>query len=195
MTLGAAPIRCLLPVTALAAAGSTAGCASEPMPADFAARSDVTADQFQSRLQLELRKALVAGGPIGAVAVCAEAAPVIAADVSDQSGLDVRRISARTRNPGVATDAALGARLQSLAANPLDDRGRPATIRWSEGDGTIATHHSMRAVVMQDQPCSACHGSNIAPSVRAAIAERYPGDRATGYRAGELRGAILTRPC
>lgn len=38
--------------------------------------------------------------------------------------------------------------------------------------------------------CLTCHGADLAPDVQAAIAERYPDDRATGYRTGELRGVI-----
>lgn len=184
--------RNIVPLLAGAALASITGCSENPVSADLADRSNAAADLFQGRLQSELRRALAAGGPVGAVGVCAEAAPSIAADVSEQSGFDVRRVSLRPRNPGAATNAQLSVRLQSLAEMPLDPAGRPATVRWTEGEGTLVTHFAMRAVVMQDQPCSACHGSTIAPAVRAAITERYPNDRATGFRAGELRGAILT---
>ena len=184
--------RCIMPAFAMGLLAFTTGCSEDPVPADLAERSDAAADQFQSRLHSELGQALTTGGTVGAVAVCAGGAPAIAAEVSERSGFDVRRISLRPRNPGAATDARLSARLQRLAEMPLAPDGRPMTARWTEGEGASATHFSMRAVVMQDQPCSACHGSTIAPAVRAAIAERYPEDRATGYRAGELRGAILT---
>ena len=36
--------------------------------------------------------------------------------------------------------------------------------------------------------CLACHGTVIAPDVQAAIAEKYPADRAIGYADGDLRG-------
>ncbi len=184
--------RGIMPLFVAAALALTTGCTENPVPADLVERSDAAVDTFQSRLQSELRQALTAGGPVGAVEVCAAVAPAIAADASEQSGFDIRRVSLRPRNPGAVTDAQLSARLQSLAETPLDPAGRPVTVRWTEGEGTSATHFAMRAVVMQDQPCSVCHGSSIAPAVRTAIAERYPNDRATGYRAGDLRGAILT---
>ena len=38
--------------------------------------------------------------------------------------------------------------------------------------------------------CLACHGSEVSPEVREAIAARYPGDRATGFAVGDLRGAL-----
>ena len=188
----AASHRSIMPLLAGTALAFITGCSDNLVPADLADRSNAAADQFQGRLQSELRQALAVGGAVGAVGVCAESAPAIAADVSEQSGFDVRRVSLRPRNPGAATNAQLSARLQNLAEMPLDPAGRPLTVRWTEGEGRLTTHFAMRAVVMQEQPCSACHGSTIAPAVRAAIAERYPNDRATGFRAGELRGAILT---
>jgi hypothetical protein len=48
----------------------------------------------------------------------------------------------------------------------------------------------MKAIVMQPQ-CLACHGQDLAEPVSAAIEERYPEDQATGFVAGELRGAFL----
>ena len=59
----------------------------------------------------------------------------------------------------------------------------------------VPGHHSPSSSartepVMMKPMCLACHGAEVAPEVQAAIAERYPDDRATGYRAGELRGVI-----
>lgn len=172
-------------------AASLAACtAPQPGEADVQ-RSLAVADRLQSRLQSELRQAIEAGGPAAAVGVCAEAAPAIAAQVSEETGTTVRRISLRPRNPGAEVEGALRERLTALAAQPIDSAGRPATMSWLEGQGESATHYTMRAVNMQQQPCAACHGTTIAADVRAAIAERYPDDQATGFQTGELRGAIL----
>lgn len=172
-------------------AGSLAACtASQPSEADVQ-RSFAIADRFQAKLQSELRQAIQSGGPAAAVGVCAEVAPAIAAEVSAETGASVRRISLRPRNPGAEVDGELRERLTALAAQPRDGAGRPATMSWMEGHGDSATHYTMRAVNMQQQPCGVCHGTTIADDVRVAITERYPNDRATGFRAGELRGAIL----
>ena len=64
-------------------------------------------------------------------------------------------------------------------------------IGWIEGRGGDARQISLRSVVMQDQPCSVCHGKDIAPDVQAAIDRHYPADMATGFSTGELRGAIM----
>jgi hypothetical protein len=46
--------------------------------------------------------------------------------------------------------------------------------------------------VMVGTPCLTCHGrpAEIDPGVRAVLAEKYPDDRAVGYRPGDLRGAV-----
>ena len=43
--------------------------------------------------------------------------------------------------------------------------------------------------------CLTCHGpvERIPPPVRQLLAQRYPGDRATGFTAGSVRGAVSVR--
>jgi hypothetical protein len=50
-------------------------------------------------------------------------------------------------------------------------------------------HLYMRAIPMEAL-CTTCHGATLAPDVAAAIARAYPGDQATGFTPGELRGAF-----
>ncbi|GAK33221.1 hypothetical protein JCM17846_20180 [Iodidimonas nitroreducens] len=175
----------------LVASLAVAGCdAPQPSDADIQ-RSIAIADEFQSRLQSKLGRALQNGGPTNAIAVCAEAAPAIAEQISAETGATLRRISLRPRNPGAETIGELRERLMALAAKPTDADGNPALDNWVDRRGDAATHYTMRAIIMKDQPCAACHGTEIKPDVRAAIDERYPDDQATGFRAGELRGAML----
>ncbi len=54
----------------------------------------------------------------------------------------------------------------------------------------------MKAIPVQDQ-CLVCHGdkNNLQPEVKALLNERYPHDQATGYKVGDLRGAVsIKRP-
>jgi hypothetical protein len=43
-----------------------------------------------------------------------------------------------------------------------------------------------------EAPCLSCHGPReaIVPAVVSSLEARYPDDRATGYAAGDLRGAL-----
>lgn len=168
------------------------GCAAPaPQPVDVSAKSAALADRFQADLQGQLQAAIKAGGPVGAIGVCQQAAPAIAASLSQESGAEVRRIALKERNPGAAPDGELRERLEQLAAAPLSADGKPAVMQWSSGSGSDARTHYMRAIPMKEQPCAACHGTAIAPDVQAKLAELYPADKATGFKPGDMRGAIL----
>ena len=169
-----------------------AGCAAPaPQPVDVSAKSAVLADRFQADLQGQLQAAMKAGGPVGAIGVCQQAAPAIAANLSEESGAEVRRIALKERNPAAAPEGELRDRLEQLAAAPLSADGKPAVMQWTSGSGADARAHFMRAIPMKEQPCAACHGTAIAPEVQARLAELYPADKATGFKPGDLRGAIL----
>jgi len=185
------PIRMLAAILGISISAACADAPRAGLKSDPVARSVAVADLFQTRLQSRLSEALANGGPVAAVGVCAEAAPAIAAEVSAETGTIVRRVSLHPRNPGAATSDALMSRLESLEKEPVDAAGQPSLAHWTEGEGRDSTHNTLRAVIMRDQPCGACHGTAIADDVAAAITERYPQDRATGIVAGELRGAIL----
>lgn len=168
-----------------------AGCAAPaPQPVDVSAKSAALVDRFQADLQGQLQEAMKAGGPVGAIGVCQQAAPAIAASLSKESGAEVRRIALKERNPAAAPDSEMRKRLEQLAAAPLTADGKPATLQWTSGSGSGAKAHYMRAIPMKEQPCAAYHGTNIAPDVSERLAELYPFDRATGFKPGDLRGAI-----
>ncbi|MBU3992444.1 MAG: DUF3365 domain-containing protein [Alphaproteobacteria bacterium] len=169
-----------------------AGCAAPaPQPVDVSAKSAALADRFQADLQGQLQTAMKAGGPVGAIGVCQQAAPAIAANLSEESGAEVRRIALKERNPAASPEGELRGRLEQLAAAPLTADGKPAVMQWTSGSGADARAHFMRAIPMKEQPCAACHGTAIAPEVQARLAELYPADKATGFKPGDLRGAIL----
>ncbi|MFC3100445.1 c-type heme family protein [Altererythrobacter lauratis] len=177
--------------SALGLALALSSCATVPVQAPDLARASAIADQFQQRLSLQLVTALREGGPVAGIEVCAREAPAIAAALSAETGADVRRISFAPRNPAAMAPEHLLAPLSDLEARPLDEDGRPRMIGWIEGRGAAARQVTLRSLVMQDQPCGTCHGHDIAPDVQAALARLYPQDRATGFSAGQLRGAIL----
>ena len=148
------------------------------------------AQDFASALQARLAAAMAEGGPMEAVGVCQEEAPRIAAQIGEESGAQLRRVSDRNRNPDGALDEELAPHYAALAEQPIVD-GAPATRIWASGSGSEARVNYLSAIPMREQPCAACHGSDIDPDLQARIAELYPDDLATGFAAGELRGALL----
>src|SRR5690606_22166510 len=108
-------------------------------------------------------------------------------------GVYVRRVSDRVRNPVNAPDPAERRDLERLAT--LHREGRlPADTAYLDRSGDAPALHYLRPIVVAPA-CLACHGprQEIAPEVRAILQERYPADAATGYRAGDLRGAVSVR--
>lgn len=174
-----------------------AACAAEPAPpaaqldeAAVIAASLPIAQGFQAELQAQLKAAIADGGPKGGVSVCQQAAPAIAQAQSEASGAAVSRIAARHRNPAGGVPEELAEAYAALEAAPLKD-GKPSRQIVQTGTGAGAKVHVLSAIPMQEQPCSVCHGTNIDAGLKAHIDQLYPGDLATGFSPGELRGALL----
>lgn len=176
--------------TAPALAAPPAGVAPEHVQAMRGMAGELT-----SQLGQTLKAKLSTEGPVAAVSVCKEAAPAIAKSLSEQHGARVGRVGTRARNAatGVPNDwqkAALADFESRLAAGD-----NPAEIEhWSvadSGNGQRELRYA-KAIVMQPM-CVTCHGK--ADDIPAPLAEKiraeYPGDQATGYLVGQLRGAVV----
>ncbi|MFC3215988.1 Tll0287-like domain-containing protein [Novosphingobium panipatense] len=91
----------------------------------------------------------------------------------------------RARNRAAKADATEQRVMEGWANAPLGEDGKPR--RWTAHEGD--QYRYMRAIPTMPM-CLACHGENIAPEVTAAIRANYPGDQATGFAPGQLRGAF-----
>lgn len=178
---------------ALAAIGLAACAPPEvskaPDPADIAAARQA-AGALGRTLKGELQAAMRDGGAVAAIEVCNERAPAIAHAVSADSGLTVGRTALKLRNQENAPDAweaaQLRAFMEAVAAGADPAALEVATIIETDGE---ATFRWMKPIIL-DEPCAACHGTDIAPPVRTAIQALYPADEATGFVPGEVRGAF-----
>ena len=188
------PMKSLSPLAAMAlAVAALAGVAAPAQATDADAAASVAA-RFQSELKARLMAAMADGGPVVAVTVCRDEAPRIAARVSAESGWTVKRVGTRTRNPATGTpDAWEQAQLADMAVR-LAAGETPDTLgRLAVVDG----RQRLAAPILVGAPCLACHGDPASQpeALRAALRASYPQDAATGYRAGELRGAVIvSRP-
>ncbi|WP_405224525.1 Tll0287-like domain-containing protein [Lentisalinibacter sediminis] len=182
---------------ALAVAALITACGTEP-PAEPSAQkvSPQKAEQARAatselgqRLKSRLMETIGSEGPVAAIRVCSEEAPEIAREVSADAGLTVSRTSLKTRNPDNAPDARERAVL-ALWRNKIDAGTPAAALEPFASDG--GDFLWMKPIVVEP-PCLMCHGSDVPEAVAEAIAKRYPQDRATGYSAGDLRGAFVVR--
>lgn len=152
------------------------------------AKADSLAGRFQAELKGELSTALSEVGPVGAIGVCQSAAPAIGDSLSRESGGEVRRIARQNRNPGNTLEPTIEALYSELEMQPMLD-GSPNAVHAVRDNRLLY----LKAIPMQEQPCTVCHGTNIAPEVQAEIARAYPADKATGFEPGQLRGAFLIK--
>ncbi|MDO4708646.1 MAG: DUF3365 domain-containing protein [Pseudomonadota bacterium] len=161
--------------------------------ADMAARqrAQQAAKAFSERLQSALKQKMGAEGPVAAIDFCKTQAPAIAAAVADEHGVAIGRIpvAGKVRNRANAIEgwqAGVLADFQARAAStPVAELVHSSSEQLPEG---IALR-MMKAIEVQPA-CLACHGKQLAGPVRDALARNYPEDTATGFEAGDLRGAL-----
>jgi len=149
-----------------------------------------------TKLGAALKQAMADSGPEGAISVCRDTAPLLAGSLSRQTGWKVARVSLKTRNPMIgqpdAWEQEVLYRFDEAAASGKD----PARMEFSE----IVTEPEgryfrfMKALPVKPL-CLTCHGTEktIPATVRARLQQDYPNDRATGYYAGQIRGAVTIK--
>jgi hypothetical protein len=170
---------------ALASGGTTVAEAL----ADARRMSAELADTLRRQLAAELGQ----GGFQGAVEVCSKIGQDIPRQYSEQPGVSIRRVSLRYRNPQNRPDEYEQQQLEKF--DQLKQTGRLQND-YHEVVPTPAGRELryMKPLLAADM-CLNCHGPSekIPDGVNAILARLYPEDRATGYRSGDVRGAISVR--
>lgn len=138
----------------------------------------------------QLKGALESGGPTGALAVCQQVAlPLTAAAGESLDGVTIRRTSLRPRNPANAPDPVDREVLEAMASQS------PPQVELRR-EGAVTRYY--QPLVVQEL-CLTCHGdpATFPAELTSALASLYPGDTATGYAVGDLRGVVrvdVTQP-
>ena len=168
----------------------TIGC-TVPVAADTPdeqqQQARAVANTFVGMLKPQLKQAMAAGGPTRAIAVCADIAPGIADALSAEPGWLVKRVSLKSRNASraVPDDWERGVlldfdRQQATGAAPE---------QLYYGELVNGQYRYMQAQVVEPL-CLVCHGEALSDDVEETLEQYYPDDWATGYKLGEVRGAI-----
>ncbi|MEZ5896626.1 MAG: DUF3365 domain-containing protein [Parvularculaceae bacterium] len=161
-----------------------------PVTDEYLAPLRDAAAQLGSELKQRLVTTIQDQGHVAAIEVCAEEAPQIAQAIATQTGLTVGRTALRNRNPENAPDQWESDQLENFMQQIADGADPSALEAWTiisrDGDKQLR----WMKPIMVEAPCLACHGEAIAPDLRAAIDQRYPGDTATGFAPGDVRGAF-----
>ena len=148
----------------------------------------IIAEAF-AKLSGALGEAMAKNGPSGALGVCSEKAPQIAQEVGKAHGVTLRRATLKARNLKNSADEVEKAALEAFAAAlAKKEVPKPQVIRNADGSRAF-----LAPIVLGNPLCLQCHGApnqDIARETLAAIQKLYPDDKATGYQAGDLRGAL-----
>jgi hypothetical protein len=145
-------------------------------------RGDLILLSIQNAVLSELTRELSEQGAGGAIRVCHMAATTVINRVAREDGIAAGRTSALLRTPSNAPKpwaAPIVGRYVDRPAAGLD--GFVVDLGPRVGVMRPIAHRAI---------CSPCHGRDdqLTPKVRAELAERYPKDRATGFKDGDLRG-------
>ncbi|MBW7848923.1 MAG: DUF3365 domain-containing protein [Rhodospirillales bacterium] len=151
--------------------------------------------KFGGALKGELKAGMEAGGPVNAIGVCNEKAPAIAAKVSGETGWTVRRTSHKLRNPASAPDA-----LEQKVLQTFLDRIAKGEAAADLAFATVVEENGKKTfrfikAIPTEELCLNCHGEKLNPEVVAKLDKVYPGDKARGFKPGEMRGVFtLSKP-
>ena len=139
----------------------------------------------------ELRATAQKEGLPAAIEVCNTKALPMTADVSGMKGWQISRTSLKLRNPQNAPDAWERKILEQFA-NQAVQGADLKTLAYSEviTDNTGQKKLRLMKAIPVAEQCLACHGSELKPAVSQKLQMLYPHDNATGFKAGDLRGAF-----
>lgn len=178
---------------ALALSGSAAEPASATTDPRLAEGRRITVQAFNT-LSGQLMAAMARGGPTNAIDFCSTRALSLTEGVGQTNRVSLHRVSHAPRNPAnraSEAELALIRRFQeqlkpgAVAAAPP---APPAPVLVTNTTGEVTFY---APIVLSNPLCLQCHGDparDIAPATREAIAARYPADKATGFRLGDVRG-------
>ncbi|MBL1213245.1 MAG: DUF3365 domain-containing protein [Ignavibacteriae bacterium] len=159
---------------------------------DYRAEFDGYAKEFMTELKSVLQKNMKEGGPVKAVTVCSDTAQMLTQNFAEVENIEIKRVSFKNRNPNNIPDEFEGDVLyefERLAAN--GNLKKDTTVIKKVREDGIDKIKFMKPI-MVEAPCLLCHGqqTEIMPQAAEIIKNNYPYDKATGYKVGDLRGAI-----
>jgi len=148
---------------------------------------------FLKKLGSTMKAEMKTNGPVAAIKVCSDVAPDIATDISLEKGWKVTRVGTRVRNPMLAMPDVWE---QKVLAEFLERANKGESMRNMVYSELViepnGKHFRFMKAIGVKPLCLTCHGgqSDIPEAVKAALQARYPHDQATGYKPGDLRGAV-----
>lgn len=147
---------------------------------------------FMGELKSVLMKNLKEGGPVAAINVCADTAQALTSKIADEYGVELKRTTFKARNMQDTPD-----KFEEKVLLNFEEQYKKGELTNNDDYIEIVEVDSnkfaryMKPLFVQG-PCLLCHGdeSKMSEDVKELLKQKYPDDKALGYKAGDLRGAI-----
>ncbi|WP_321474778.1 DUF3365 domain-containing protein [uncultured Paludibaculum sp.] len=161
--------------------------AQEPTPRQ---RAEGAINDLGRVLQQLLGEEMKHGGYAGAVRSCAENAQTVTEEFGRERQVDIRRVSLKYRNQRDQPDDWEAERLKAWLKQ-AEAGAALAPVEETVTENGRRFLRMMKPIRLQ-AACLGCHGAReqLAPEVKAQLEAKYPRDKATGYKTGDLRGAF-----
>lgn len=150
------------------------------------------ADTLMGEIRQLLGEALGKQGYVGAINACSQVAQKKSQEVAMRVGLPLRRVSLKTRNQANRPDQWEAVQLRALEQQAERGMALPEEVHEVVKTNGGSELRYLRPITVQPV-CLGCHGEAgaLAPGVAEKLKTIYPADAATGYRPGQLRGAVV----
>jgi hypothetical protein len=136
------------------------------------------------------KKAMKKGGPVGAVNFCADKAEEITQNYNKTlKNVSIKRVTLNPRNEKNLAKDSEAKILNSLKTLQANGVALPKMLVQKRDDKNIRV---IKPITLKPM-CATCHGTDdkLNPKAKEAIKAKYPNDKATGYKVGDLRGAFI----
>lgn len=141
-------------------------------------------------LTATLKQGIQANGHATSVQLCNVQAPAITESVSAAGGLTewtISRTSLKLRSPANAPEKWVEQVMKDFELRKAKGELAKDIAHTEVRDGKF---YLIKAIPTQ-VGCLACHGSDVAEDVASNLADLYPGDKATGFNEGDIRGVFV----
>ena len=137
-----------------------------------------------------MKKKMKAGGAMSALDFCSKEAYNLTEKVNKElkKGVSIKRISLKYRNPANKPEADEMKVLKALTQLKSADVILPKQIVQKVN---ATTYKYYKPLLINKKVCLKCHGDIQNKKLADAIAKKYPADKATHYKMGDLRGAVV----
>ena len=137
-----------------------------------------------------MKKHMKKGGPVETLTFCSDKAYTLTADVNKKlpKGVSIKRVSLKNRNSFNKPETDEVKVLETFQSMKDQKIQLPQHL-IQQVDAT--TYKFYKPLVIKKKVCLKCHGDITNEKLKNTIAKKYPEDKATGYKMGDIRGAVV----